>query len=130
MRYQDSVNKFKIGQRIKWVPREANDPDWGRNDECNNEFWWSAYTESDKMDTYSGSELTEQEMDEYMDWSEKVQQGTVTALIENEGFVQIELLEPFGRFTHVTYPWDADLGEYWARVQESPDFKLSGGDNV
>jgi len=111
---------MKIGQHVIWVPREVSDPDWSHNDEWNNEFTYTIERA-----------LTNQEMDEYMEWSRKVQHGTVTRFLPydvvqgNSEVFEIRLLEPFGIFEqlpYVTYPIESNLGEYWLRVQESPDY--------
>jgi hypothetical protein len=102
-------NKFPFtGSRIIWVPREVEG--WECNDEQSNEFVPNL-----------GHALDDDQMTAYLDWSERPQHGNVVE-VKDETFT-VELIEPFlGTMKRVTYPVDAYLGEYWDRVQDSPDF--------
>ena len=102
---------MKIGQRVIWIPNEVDG--WGYDDEWSNPFA-----------NLVNRALTSDEMEVYTDWSENVKQGTVVRS-DNEFFV-IKLLphEPtvVAGLDECQYPLGIDMGEYWARVQESPDF--------
>lgn len=101
---------LQVGASLIWVPSEVEG--WEHNDEWSNEF-----------SPILGRVLNASEMEGYRVWSQTVQQGTVSQV--GYQVFTIKLLEPaFNSLDSVNYPLDVNLGEYWERVQESPDFQF------
>lgn len=100
---------MKTGQRVIWVPSEVEGHE--RNDEASNE--WAAPL---------GRKMTRVEFERYQLWAGHLQQGTVTKV--SDEFITIQLFDgdwPAAVVSECQYPLGIDLGEYWARVQWSPD---------
>jgi hypothetical protein len=109
----------KVGNKVIWIPSEVEG--WGSNDEWSNPF---AHV--------LGRPLTPNEVEDYTDWSEIVQHGTVFKVDEEFFYVRLEDTAYLfmGVYDTVCYPIDIDLGEYWARVRESVDFLEEGKDDA
>lgn len=103
--------QVSVGQRVTWIPNEVGG--WDQEDEWDNPF-----------SRLLGRPLTEDEMDLYTEWSEpnEPRQGIVIQVSDNSFTIRLVDESRFGQLSECQYPSGTDLGEYWARVRESPDY--------